>query len=141
MEKSSYQKNIEIEKAPPIKCPSHREFYITNLCMVCLEPLCPECLNKHTKLHFHNNTDPNINTIDRVKKICSINIQNLQQQFYKGKENLIKISKANKIELKNISFQKLENAKSKIEMIVNNYFQTLKEELIKVFIYFFIKIN
>lgn len=36
-----------------VACPSHPAYTITNICKSesCIEPLCPECIPKHVRLH------------------------------------------------------------------------------------------
>ena len=56
---------------PVIACEKHPYQYVTNFCCNTLMPLCPECIDEHTKYCFtQTQTAPEIDTLRRVQDMC-----------------------------------------------------------------------
>ena len=50
---SSRLQPMQLQKNNHCMCPAHDNYEITNICTMdsCLEPLCPECITIHLKIH------------------------------------------------------------------------------------------
>jgi len=61
-----------------LQCPAHHGEVLTNFCCIkkCLTALCPECIDDHNKRHKLENVFPEIDTVRRVRTMCSKQIQN-----------------------------------------------------------------
>lgn len=61
-----------------LACPHHHDEHLTNFCCIkkCLTALCPECIDDHNKRHKMESVFPEIDTIKRVKAMCSKQIYN-----------------------------------------------------------------
>ena len=73
-----------------IKCPTHPRYDLTNICMSngCIEPLCPECVKHHLKIHNDINSICKAETLFSMRETCVENVQNLLGEFINEKQRL-----------------------------------------------------
>ena len=77
----------KMKKRLDFLCATHTDEYITNYCclMGCQTPLCPECIDDHNKRHKANGVYPEIDTLNRVSKMCdkkaSVVVNELQEML------------------------------------------------------------
>lgn len=111
-------------------CPNHPEELITNYCCIrsCHTPLCPDCINDHTRAHKQKKEYPEIDTLSRVKKMCKTKLLYILKVLEK---DLHKLEKAENLDVEEIlykSLQDLEKLKFKLIEKVEDYFLKIKEE-------------
>ncbi len=111
-----------------VQCPSHAEHEITNFCLECMEPLCPECVKHHTNLHTQMKKPLEFDTIQNVRNNTLEYLRERILIFQKEKETLSRFSDKRKIELKEVCFAKIRDAKEKVVQIVNSFFLTLEQK-------------
>jgi len=87
---SPNQKDNLMNNLLSIKCPTHPRFDLTNICMSqgCVEPLCPECVKHHLKIHNDINSVCKAETLVSMRETCLDNVQNLLNEFLKEKQRL-----------------------------------------------------
>lgn len=113
-------------------CKTHSEELITNYCCIlsCQTPLCPECIDEHNKMHKKQNVFPEIDTINRVKTMCS----NKLVFTSKTLEDLLnKLNNAKNLNLDDIlqtSLQDLEKHRLRVIEQVNIYFKQIQDEFV-----------
>ena len=113
------------------KCEEHTGEPLTNFCsnLNCLKPLCPDCINSHTRLHLSQNSTPDINSIKNVKFHCgkklkaaitSLNneIAKCELQYLFNPESIIEEEKT-----------KIRKCKERVLQSVNNFFDALEESV------------
>lgn len=111
-------------------CPTHPNEQITNYCCIrsCHTPLCPDCINDHTKLHKQKKEYPEIDTLSRVKKMCKTKLLYILKILEK---DLKKLEKAENLDVEEIlykSLQDLEKLKYKLIEKIENYITKIKED-------------
>ena len=77
-------------------CNIHPEEVITNFCCLrnCLTPLCPDCIDNHIKKHTELKQVPEIDTLNRVKKMC---FNKLNYTMESLNDDLERLTQANNI--------------------------------------------
>ena len=113
-------------------CSTHPEEIITNYCCLrtCLTPLCPDCIDEHNKRHKAHNKFPEIDTIQRVKNMCSNKLSVVSQTL---EDHLNRLNNATNINIEDIlneSLQDLDKLKDKMIDQINKYFSQLKDEYV-----------
>lgn len=110
-------------------CPEHSES-ITNFCLSsdCLEPLCPECLENHSKLHRIEKTYADIHSVRTVANICSQKTKNaillLNQEFERNNMQYMQDPKT----MLETGRKMLNNSKQKLINFIDSYFDELWEK-------------
>ena len=111
-------------------CAIHSEEAITNYCclMGCQTPLCPECIDDHNKRHKANGVFPEIDTLNRVSKMCekksTLVIEELQEML----ERLNSLKCFDTDSLQKEAFENLESIKAKIIEQISIFFDNLYED-------------
>ena len=111
---------------PVIACEKHPYQYVTNFCCNTLMPLCPECIDEHTKYCFtQTQTAPEIDTLRRVQDMC---IMKTSQQITLVEEELKSLgfsSFNNKDEFVASKAKEFEAARHKLHRIIDDYMDGL----------------
>ena len=121
-----------IQKNQFVQCSLHEEYEITNFCVNCQKPLCPECMIEHTNIHKANQTYYNIDTIHRVREDCLNHLRMARERFVFEHENISGISTGNHERRLNICIQRRE-ARDKYIKLVSNQFESIEDTLIRKF--------
>ncbi|CAK66454.1 unnamed protein product (macronuclear) [Paramecium tetraurelia] len=113
---------------PPIKCPTHKDYFITNMCILkqCTEPLCPECIPRHIKDHAANGQIPQIENIQNVRQEQKAMVFDIVQKL---NEQMFLLSSTDEMVIMNNLFMKLEQSKQEIIKSINKRFDDYKQEL------------
>lgn len=110
-------------------CPSHPTLNITNLCTVCREPICPECLENHDYQHKANSIGTKYVSISKAKSVCSTKIDYLITQFKDEKVKLSRLSEYGKHTILERNLTKLEESKKKVQTIIDGFFRQKEREI------------
>ncbi|CAD8122671.1 unnamed protein product [Paramecium sonneborni] len=113
---------------PLIKCPTHKDYFITNMCLLkqCTEPLCPECIPRHIKDHAANGQIPQIENIQNVRQEQKAMVFDIVQKL---NEQLFLLSSTDEMVIMNNLYMKLEQQKQEIIKSINKRFDEYKLEL------------
>jgi len=117
------------------KCLYHKDLELTNFCkdLDCLMPLCPDCMKSHLEKHKH---EQNYGEIERIETVLeeSLLIIDKLSNFYKCDVNNIENLNNMKRDASKIIMEKIQQAKHKIYLIVENFFETFAQEANEIFI-------
>ena len=128
--------NVQENQIKNIKlsCKMHPDFEITNICISNEENcngigLCPECLVSHIEFHNEKRTLSNIKTLKYLRIECKNDISQKKKQLLQKKNNFNQFLQNNKSELEKNFTEQIDNARKKLNSIIDNYFITLKEKM------------
>ncbi|CAD8207159.1 unnamed protein product [Paramecium pentaurelia] len=114
-----------------VPCPTHPEFFITNLCQDqnCIEPLCPECINEHLEMHQAKGRVPKLENIQRVRKDNTYKIDELSKSLQFKLQDSKKYFQEQPSILYNNNLEQLRQIHEQISNIIDDYFETLYKDL------------
>ncbi|CAK65193.1 unnamed protein product (macronuclear) [Paramecium tetraurelia] len=114
-----------------VPCPTHPEFFITNLCQDqnCIEPLCPECINEHLEMHQSKGRVPKLENIQRVRKDNTYKIDELSKSLQFKLQDSKKYFSEQPSILYNNNLEQLRQIHEQISNIIDDYFETLYKDL------------
>ncbi|CAD8212694.1 unnamed protein product [Paramecium pentaurelia] len=114
-----------------VPCPTHPEFFITNLCQDqnCIEPLCPECINEHLQMHQQKGRVPKLENIQRVRKDNTYKIDELSKSLQFKLLDSKKYFQEQPSIIYNNNLGQLRQIHEQISNIVDDYFETLYKDL------------
>jgi hypothetical protein len=111
-----------------IPCSIHRDEVYTNFCCTTLTPLCPECIDDHIKAQKMNGVLPEIDTLRRVKTMCT-------KQVHHGidviEEELSRLERYNNMSIDDIINEgttEMNNARQKMHRIIDGYFDAIEQD-------------
>ncbi|CAD8046302.1 unnamed protein product [Paramecium primaurelia] len=115
---------------PKINCYNHLGQTITNFCQSkeCRLPLCPECVKEHVNEHSQFKTYPKLECLENILTQVHSDICQQANQINNALQNIQK-SKAQAYSQKAYTVEKLKEAKKRILNIIEQYFDTLENEL------------
>ena len=111
-------------------CGIHKDETITNYCclMDCQTPLCPECIDEHNKRHRMNSIYPEIDTLNRVSKMCEKKSTLVIDELRAMLERLNSTQCLDVDSVQNRAFKDLEAMKQRIIDQVSSFFNNLYED-------------
>ena len=128
MDRQSQGHTFSNDKFLKIPCFDHPNEYITNFCCLleCLKPLCPDCIDAHTKYHKQLSTYPLIDSLKSVRVNCGRKVKAAILSLTKELENLELRDLANPKEIEEESLEHLRRCREKVLAMVNNFFDNLE---------------
>lgn len=110
-----------------IPCGKHTAEVFTNYCCVntCLTPLCPDCIDEHNKNHKNSGVFPEVDTLGRVKHMCSKHIEFAIKTLEAELALVIQNQTYTVGDWINVAKKNLDQAKQKMQEIINVYFDEL----------------
>lgn len=119
-----------ITQLPQIVCNNHRDEIITNFCCLktCLTPLCPECIDNHNKQHKTHAEFPEIDTLRRVKVMCT---KQVNHGINVIEEELSRLEKYNNMSIDDIVNEgtaEMNAARQKMHRIIDQYFDAIEQD-------------
>ncbi|CAK66325.1 unnamed protein product (macronuclear) [Paramecium tetraurelia] len=114
-----------------VPCPTHPEFFITNLCQEqnCIEPLCPECINEHLEMHQKKGRVPKLENIQRVRKDNTYKIDEISKSLQFKLLDCKKYFQEQPSIIYNNNLGQLRSIHEQISNIIDDYFETLYKDL------------
>jgi hypothetical protein len=114
------------------QCQHHPEEIVTNYCCLryCQTPLCPDCIDEHNKRHKSQGQFPEIDTLNRVRTMCSNQLNFVSKTL---EDHLKKLNGATNLNLEDLiqkSLVELEKLKVRLIEQINSYFKAINDEFI-----------
>jgi len=111
-------------------CPHHPEEALTNFCCIkkCLTALCPECIDDHNKRHKMENVFPEIDTIKRVKTMCSKQVLNAIGVLEEELTRVNKFSSMSADDILSEAERDLSTARKSMHKCIDDFYDTILED-------------
>ena len=110
-------------------CPQHGE-YFTNFCCIkkCLTALCPECIDDHNKRHKIENIFPEVDTLKKVKAMCTKQILNAVNVLEEETARVKKFSNMSADDILNDARKDLSTARAAMHKSIDDFYDSILEE-------------
>ena len=115
---------------PLIRCHQHPTEYITNFCCKTYAPLCPECMDEHFKNQAAMRVKPEVDTIRRVKGMCSIKVTKIIEALEEELKKLGVSSSYTPEYFIKKTLSDLEDTRTKLHRFIDEYVNTVKSSFI-----------
>lgn len=111
-------------------CPHHPEEALTNFCCIkkCLTALCPECIDDHNKRHKMENVFPEIDTIKRVKIMCTKQVVNAIGVLEEELARVKKFSSMSADDILSEAERDLSAARKAMHKSIDDFFDSILED-------------
>ena len=110
-------------------CPQHGE-YFTNFCCIkkCLTALCPECIDDHNKRHKIENIFPEVDTLKRVKAMCTRQISNAINVLDEELARVKKFGNMSADDILNDAKRDLSTARHAMHKCIDDFYDSILSE-------------
>ena len=121
-----------MNNAHHLQCHIHKDEIYTNFCCVknCLTPLCPECIDDHIKEHRMKGEFPEIDTLRRVKRMCSKQVNHGIETITEELDRLEQYNDMSVDEIIEKGSQELSATRDKMHKVIDHYFNNIQQEYV-----------
>lgn len=113
-----------------LQCPQHHDEHLTNFCCIkkCLTALCPECIDDHNKRHKMESVFPEIDTIKRVKVMCSKQIHNAVNVLEEELSRVKKFASMSADDILSEAERDLSSARKAMHKSIDDFYDQILED-------------
>jgi len=117
------------DSVPLVRCTKHSHEYITNYDCILLEPICPECLDEHLKRNQQNGIQPEVDTLKKVRTMCSQKASSLADSLEKELSKLgISLNSSPGSMFASLN-NDLDDVRRKLHKFIDDYLDTVRNDL------------